>query len=314
MSYNTGRGELIWAAATPNDWHPHWRERTYVLATNDRSPTDSTDSPFDRLAETPFHLVEALSLDKGDLVTVSSDASLRYAIEQMQNHRYSQIPVVDEGECRGVISLASITRMVASLQGQPLHLDNLKVQDALHTVPYVTSTDYITDLFKRMGEDEVLLMGDRINLQGVLTPVDLLNYMQKIAGPYILAQEVELALRHLIRLVFPEKEFDECVARALRSERDQAITDGFRLEDLAHEQLERIITHGENWSYFQSFLGERTIVRLRLLRVRNTRNLIMHHKEISIADYDHLAHTRNLLLECSLIAERAVRNANRISV
>ena len=90
--------------------------------------------------EDAFHTVAALFRHKMDLVTVSSDVGLESALRLMLDQRYSQVPVVDDGECRGVVSFRSIARGVASMGSEPLHLDKLTVKDVITPATYISSS------------------------------------------------------------------------------------------------------------------------------------------------------------------------------
>jgi len=281
------------------------------LPANETQLSSLSDSPENyALNQSAFNLVTALSLEKVDLVTVSPDTGLQDTIRLMQDHKYSQIPVLDDGECRGVVSFDSIARLVISL-GKQTSIDRLQAKDALKPIPYISPTDTGTldDMFKRLYEHESLLVGERNNLLSVLTSSDLLAYFRKVAGPYVLAQEIELALRQLIRVVLPDKSFNEFIKKALKNpdNPDESLKH-YVLEDLTYEELDRIIFNGDNFkSFFGPILGNRTLNRTRMLGIREIRNLIMHHKtnKLTIEDYDNLVFFRNLLLEWLMSAEKS---------
>lgn len=249
-----------------------------------------------------FHTVASLFRHQSNLVTVHSDDSLRTAMRLMLDGRLSQIPVVDDGECRGVVSLRSITECVVSVGGEPLHIDKLSVKDALSTAPYISLGDTMDSLYERMERDEPVLVGTSQNLDAMVTPIVLLRRLREITETYILAQEIELALRQFIRLVVPEDKLDSFIRRTLTSKQDleqMGDTVTFSLERLTFERLERIINNGDNYKSFQEYLGTPIVVRLRLKNIREIRNDIMHHRtsEISISQYTELVTARNFWLD-----------------
>ena len=138
---------------------------------------------------------------------------------------------------------------------------------------------------------------------------DLLKRLTEIAGPFILAQEIELALRQFIRVAGPKDELEEYIERALYRDRpsEEAPSPGdYDLEELTFEEIERIVTNGDNFRVIGPHLGERIVVRSRLLIIRSIRNDIMHHKSLktSIEHYDDLVDTRNFLLDRIRLMQR----------
>jgi len=197
-----------------------------------------------------------------------------------------------------------------SLENQNTRIDLLQVKDALEAIPYISPTDTGTldDMVNRIYEHDSLLVGERNNLLSVLTSSDLLNYFRKVAGPYVLAQEIELALRQLILLILPYESFNEFIKRALKNpDNENTSRETYVLEDLNYEELERIVFNGDNFKLFGPIIGNRGVNRTRMLRIRETRNLIMHHKthKITFEDYNFLVLFRNLLLEWLRHANRA---------
>jgi len=252
--------------------------------------------------EDAFHTVGALYRRESSLVTVAPNTKVQDALRLMLDHRFSQIPVLDGNECRGIVSFISIGRRLVQLAAQPLTLDSLRVTDVMTTAQYISSTDTIVDLYTRIDAHEALLVGSSLDLEAVVTPFDLLRRMNEIAGPFILAQEIELALRQFLRLVIPKNELELYIKRALyrdRKEGEPTTPGDYDLEDRDFYEIERIITNGDNYRWIGQHLGERSVVRQRLLNIRGIRNDIMHHKSsgISIEHYDDLVDTRNYLLE-----------------
>lgn len=262
-----------------------------------------------RQMDDAFHTVGALFSRESELVTVAPNDKVEDALRIMLNNRFSQIPVVGEGECRGIVSFHSISRRLLGLTGQQLALDALKVMDVMATPHYISSTDTIDDLYARIETHEALLVGSSSDLEAVITPFDLLKRLTEIAGPFILAQEIELALRQFIRLAVPKDELEEYIERALYRDRpsEEAPSPGdYDLEELTFEEIERIVTNGDNFRVIGPHLGERIVVRSRLLNIRSIRNDIMHHKSLktSIEHYDDLVDTRNFLLERIRLMQR----------
>lgn len=158
-------------------------------------------------------------------------------------------------------------------------------------------TDEMRKVFDAMDRDNGVLIGSPEKLQGILTPMDFLRYLYKVASPFVMLSEIELTLRALIRLAVSHEELEQCAVRSL------AQLYGLEkvpkcLEAMTFDNYKAIISHGENWPKFEPILGgNRVRVATKLKQLCDLRNDLFHFKrEITLQDHETLSEHRDWLL------------------
>ena len=120
---------------------------------------------------------------------------------------FSQLPVVENGEILGVFSLWSLAENLAlfpKLKVQDV-LEEMEVGELMEQLPKVTVKDSLHSILSQLERHDALLVDSPHGLQAVATPSDVLRYFYNVARPFILLQEIELALRELIEVCAREK-------------------------------------------------------------------------------------------------------------
>jgi predicted transcriptional regulator len=146
-----------------------------------------------------FHRINRIIPEKQHLLVIAPDTSVRDAVSLMHKHGYSQVPVVAGGEVLGVFSYRSFSQNAAALRlhdwtQQKCAPGDLSVDEFLEPFEFARVTDEMRHVFDAMDRDNGVLIGSAEQLQGILTPMDFLRYLYKVASPFVMVSEIELAL------------------------------------------------------------------------------------------------------------------------
>lgn len=245
-----------------------------------------------------FHLVNSMVPDNQDIVWVSPDALVAKALELMDNHGYSQLPVMAGQTVLGVFSYRSFARRVAQI-GR-FDIEKLEVDDCVEELRYVRAMDEIDSLVDQLDHDGAVLVGEPERLLAVLTPVDLIAYLYSLTRPFILVQEIELALRGLVRLALGTSDLDAYIERVVAHKyKDRPSAMPKELIDLDLGELVQLVVHGDHYSstFSKVFGGNRDSARGYLDPIPPLRNDVFHFRRaISAGDRQTLVNTRSWLL------------------
>jgi cystathionine beta-synthase len=110
------------------------------------------------------------------LVTARSDDTLRNVIAKMKSLGISQLPVVDGDHIRGIVTEVDVLRNLVSGEA---NMDG--------TITNILDSDYATvtpdtrvDLLQGvLAEAKVALVADGTRLLGLVTKIDLIDYLSK---------------------------------------------------------------------------------------------------------------------------------------
>jgi CBS domain-containing protein len=247
----------------------------------------------------PFHSLGRLFPDETPHpVTVTPNTAVLDALRTMVEHRYSQLPVVDESGIRGAITLWSVARYLARGQGPPV--SELAVEDVMRDLTRVTINTSIYRVLDDLEKDEAVLAVRPSGLQAVVTTWDVLRYLFSVARPFVLLQEIELAIRRIIELVVPDDDVGECLDRSVgRAYEGRGHLPPRTLEELSFEDYRTLIVARGNWERFAPILSSnKAYVGATLERLREVRNRVFHFRtELTVLDYEDLAAGREWLLD-----------------
>jgi len=118
----------------------------------------------------------ARPMDSGDVVTVTSADNLITTYKRMRMFDVSQLPVVDDGKIVGLIDESDI--LLGIYEDKDSFQDNVAsaMVTTLELVPPSASIDDIVALFK---EDKIAIVFDKDIFYGLITQIDLINYLRK---------------------------------------------------------------------------------------------------------------------------------------
>ena len=229
---------------------------------------------------------------------MGAQATVREALQIMLENRFSQIPIVEGGQVLGVFSFWSLAQLMVSTPDVSVY--ELPVEDVMEHLPSVTVQDSLHEVLGLLERHEALLVSSPRGLQAIATSMDVLRYFYRLARPFVLLGEIELSLRSLIQTCAPGSTLDQCIEKSVAKiyrNRNQAVPSS--LAAMTFEDYRAIITASENWPLFEGTLGKsKDLIRSKLEKVRDIRNGVFHfRKDISVADHENLAATRDWLLD-----------------
>ena len=268
---------------------------------------DLSDLEQDISLDEIVHSLSRLLPDDQELTWFEADTPVADALTILQRTGFSQAPVRQGQRCVGVFSYRSFARM-AMMAGDTGPLADLAVADCIDQLPFATVEERIEDIFDDLDKFDAVLVGSREDPRGIVTVMDTLRYLFKLANGFVLMQQIELGLRHGIRICVVEHELVECIGLVIArkyEESNRAIPQ--RLGDMDLTDLISLITSRRTSERFFGVLGRNTpLVKSWLDPLPSIRNDLFHFKKsLSVDDYERLATTRDWLLNRIETAERA---------
>lgn len=271
------------------------------------------------LASELFHRINRIIPQDQIVLTVPPTCRVRDAVALMRTHGYSQVPVVKNGEVLGVFSFRSFTFDAAnatleSCTKQKCAPGDLPVDEFIEQFEFARVTDEMNRVFDAMDRDNGILIGTPERLVGVLMPMDFLLYLYRVASPFVMVSEIELALRALIRIALNMEQIVAAAKRTLAAAYGGEDKVPTCLEEMTFDNYQSIVSHGETWKEMETiFGGTRTRVSAKLKEVSAIRNDLFHFKrEITMEDHQTLAGHRNWLL--SKIKQAAIHSMREVSL
>lgn len=245
-----------------------------------------------------FHLVNSLLPDEQSIVSVPPDTLVSDALKLMQQHGFSQLPVMEGERVLGVFSYRSFAKGVSKL-GR-IDFDRLAVDDCIEDLEFIRVTDELERMFLLLDRDGAVLVGDPDRLLAVATATDLIYYLYRLTHPFVLIKEIELTLRRLVSAALSEENIVKYIRRAVASDyKDREDEIPTRLDELTFSELVRTIIHGTNYAEtFWKLLGRnRDSSRGYLGPIGSIRNDVFHfRRSITDDDVETLENARTWLL------------------
>lgn len=250
-----------------------------------------------------FHRINRVIPQDQVLLTVPPDCLAREAVALLQEHGYSQVPVICNGEVQGVFSFRSFAKHSAAAtlddwKTQKCAPGDLRVDDCLEQFDYARVTEEMTRVFDAMERDNGILVGTPDRLVGILTPMDFLRYLHRVASPFVMVSEIERALRALIMVAMSEDEIAATARRCLADAYQDQAKVPTSVNAMTFDNYRTLVSNGDNWAYFKAvFGGTRTRTSGKLKEVGVIRNNLFHFKgELSPQARQALDLHRNWLL------------------
>lgn len=258
-------------------------------------------------------MVNRLLPDDQRVASISPSLKARDAILLMRTHGFSQLPVVEGDAVLGLFTYRAFALEAAKHSGTGVELADLPVEEFLEheDVAYARLTDEFRNLLRVLNTNEAILVSGPDDLIAILTPMDVLNYLYRVASPFVLIEEIELALRALISAATAgDGVFQTCVKTTLaRSYTDRRLPT--RPEEMAFDDYVGLLRDGRNWAVFEPvFGGTRERLRGKLEPVRDLRNSVFHfRRELSVEDHTLLVACRDWLFRCIRKLEQQERGS-----
>jgi hypothetical protein len=249
-----------------------------------------------------FHDVGSIFPGETKICSVESQTTVREAISIMLENKYSQLPVIDGDEILGIFSLRTLAH-------QLMHCNSTSVKDFLtetpvsevvdHQFPKITVKESLDNIIEQLENHEAILVNSPHGPQAIATSSDVLRYFVRVAKPFVLIQEIELALRNMVDICAPKNQLNECINRSIAKKYEsQNRNPPETLSDMTFEEIRMIIVCSANWSLFEAHLGKnKDLVGTKLEIIRKIRNNVFHFKnDITWHDLENLISVRNWLL------------------
>ena len=253
-----------------------------------------------------FHRANRLLPEGQTIVSVDPDTPVRVALALMEEHNFSQLPVLVGNRVHGTFSLRSFARGCLRLRDNDRALD-LPVDDFVDTVSIVDPGSEIESLLDPLEFDGAVLVGSSTELLGVLTATDVLRYLFDLAAVFVQLQEIEQAVRELITSSASPEQLAEANRRSLAhlyAGREDQLP--LTLTDMTFGEYGTTVTDGRSCELFRdAFGGERTRIRLKLERASDLRNDAFHFRRLlTTGDRNELTATRDWLLRRVSVMEK----------
>jgi hypothetical protein len=215
----------------------------------------------------------------------------------LEQHRFSQVPVVERGQVTGLFSYRSYSLAVVNAFDVPgrHRTDGLSVWECIETPAYVQGTDEFQRLFDELDRRDAVLVGSRSRCEGIITAMGVLRYLFEAASPFLFVAEIELSLRALIELAVGRDDLPKLAGACLPHYPPENVP---TLEGMLFNDYVMLIGHGDNWERFNCiFKADRTRTRAKLEQARDLRNDVFHfRRQIAAKDYENLAELRHWML------------------
>ncbi|MET8310702.1 CBS domain-containing protein [Micromonospora sp. NPDC005173] len=248
-----------------------------------------------------FLRVSLLVPDDQDVVTVPTGTPVGTALELMRQHDFDQLPVMTvHGHVVGVFTYRSFSQGVRHVRAQDDPLMT-PVEDLVEDLTFVRAADEMSSVLGYIEVDRAILVGDEDRLLAVVTAADVNAFLWRRTRPFVLLQDIELAVRDLMRSSCTDEDLANAVSSALPATDSERAA---RLEDLTLAQLFTVLLHGSSFGRFfrTRFGNNRNLVRTTLEPVREIRNKVFHFRdELSAEDLQCLLNAASWLRRKVLI-------------
>lgn len=247
-----------------------------------------------------FHLVKSLIPENQALVCITPGTTVAEVIQKMEQNSFSQLPIIEGSAVLGIFSYRSFATRLLRMGRLKAFAGDLPVDEFVEQFDFVQLSANWETILPSMGKDDAVLVGGHERLDGLVTTMDVLSYLRKVASPFVLIAEIETTLRRVIRACVTEEELRICAIKGLRSKyvtEDDVPTE---LTQMEFNDYAQIIGNRENWPHFSIVFGitdwDRSSTTQKLNQIRNLRNDVFHfRRKIEQKDIQQLTEFRNWL-------------------
>ena len=215
----------------------------------------------------PTPRVDMLAAAHNSPMRVRPDDALSAATTLMQLHDFSQLPVMtNERDLKGVVGWRSVGARLA------LKRDCQHVRDCMESAVEIPKDTPLFQAISIVAQNGYVLVRDADLgnvISGIVTATDLSDQLVKLAGPFLLAGEIEGHLRNLIHRKFT---LDELKALSSAAGGGREIRGS---ADLTLGEYIRLLQNPESWNRLELNIDRKQFID-HLDSVRRIRNSIMH--------------------------------------
>lgn len=201
----------------------------------------------------------------------------------------SHAPVVLKGRVLGIFSSRSVSQCFAfHPNGQDPR--DAEIDDYLLPADFVRPSQPLSVAMDLIASQGLALVGDEERLLGMITAEQLRLYLWKIAQPFSLIHDIEMATRQLtLGCLRDEETLDDALVNC-----DMNRLRGKQVDELTLGQVVRLVTHDDNASYFSPGFGKNlSLAKSKMTSTVQVRNRAFHFSsEIDDEDLATLADTK----------------------
>jgi CBS domain-containing protein len=222
--------------------------------------------------------VGAVLSEDQQVTTIPAGSLAGDAIALMRETGFSQLPVVSTSQrVVGLFSFRSFAEAAVELprNRQPT---SIAVEDAMVQPVWAQPTEELGSQYAALDRLDCVLVGDPARLRGVMTTVDVLGYLDRVAEPFVRLGELERALRTAVSLAVDENQLSQIAAEALRDRyADRSDSPPAVATDMTLDELVCVVLHGPSWPRLSEVFGiNRETAAARLSDLAAARNAALH--------------------------------------
>lgn len=235
-----------------------------------------------------FHRINRILPEDQDVVTIAPDTPVRRALETMQKRSFSQLPVSEGPEVVGVFSYRSLAARLASIDAKkhnPLDVFVEETMDIADPTWFVHVNSELSHILDVLEQRDAVLIGEPRRVQGILTTMDVLRYLDLVSGRFVMLGEIEMSIRALLRSAMSEE--DIASAAELVLQHYEAERRPMCLEEMTFSDYVQVIGDGRLWDTCRhAFGGDRDRTRVKLKAIAEIRNDVFHFRREMNSDDD----------------------------
>lgn len=213
--------------------------------------------------EYPTFQVGRLEAANREPVSVHSNTKLKQAATTMLMNDFSQLPVIDGGTLKGMISWRTIgSRLAREGEGD-------EVRYFMEKASEIPADESMFKAIESIVQNGYILVRSKGKIAGIVTTHDLATQFRQLIEPYLLLAEIENQIRNILtsKLTLDElKESKDPTA----AEREIA-----GIADLSFGEYMRIFQNPDRWERIGLPIDRKCFTD-KLGEIRNIRNEVMH--------------------------------------
>lgn len=211
----------------------------------------------------PTFRVGQLESANKEPVSVASNANLEEAVTLMLMNDFSQLPIIEGLNLRGIISWKTIASRLA------LKNYNDQVSHFMEKAYEITSDESLFKAIELVKQHDAVFVRNKGKISGVITTYDLSSQFKQLAEPFLLLAEIENQIRRILKerltLEFLQKAKDP-------DDTEREINCVF---DLNFGEYVRLFQNPESWDATKLNIDKKEFT-ARLDLIRKIRNDVMH--------------------------------------
>lgn len=230
-----------------------------------------------------FETVE--QIPSNDLEEVPADENIRDVVEQMLSEGYSQLGVKKNGSLIGAISYRSIARALLTTEDlfdSPDNLGSRTAELAVEEPRIINAEAEVSELFQILGERAYVLVEANEDYE-IITDYDIREFWRESTEPFLLIEEVEYAIRAVIREVYADSLSE--TLQTFTAKRDDLRTIE-RVEQCSFSHYERLFSVNWDDGFDEIFYEQRDFVRELTNRLGEHRNQLFHFRIDDRSEFD----------------------------